>query len=54
MCSFLKPSKIVSIMNSVPSVRQSISPKSRAEGGVMNSEATAASTETVSIGSFFR
>ena len=54
MFSCLKPSSTVSIMNSVPSVRQSMSESSRFVGGVMHSAITAARTETVNIGSFFR
>ena len=54
MFSFLKPSSTVSIINSVPSVRQSISDSSSHDGGVIISAATAAKTDTVSIGSLFK
>ena len=54
MFSFLKPSSTVSIINSVPSVRQSISDSSSHDGGVIISAAIAARTDTVSIGSLFK
>ena len=53
MFSFLKPSRIVRSIKSVPKVRQSIAFTRAAVGGVMNSEITAASTLTTSINSFF-
>ena len=52
--SRLKPSSTVSIIRSVPSVRQSIDEMSRADGGVITSETMAASTESVSMGSLFK
>ena len=52
--SCLNPSKTVSIMNSVPRVRQSIFSSSAADGGVMISEIRAASAATGSMGSFLR
>ena len=54
MFSFLNPSRTHSIISSVPSVRQSISPSSRAEGGVMIIAATAASKDRVNIISRFK
>lgn len=54
MFSCLKPSSTVSIMNSVPSVRQSM-PESRSLlGGVMNIAMTAAASARVSIISFLK
>ena len=49
--SLLKPSSTVSIMKRVARVCQSMSESSRAEGGVINSDATAAAAERSSIGS---
>ena len=54
MFSFLNPSRIVSIMNSVPSVRQSIFPGRSAVGGFRIMAETAAIIESRSMGSFFR
>ena len=53
ICSFLKPSRTVSIIKSVASVCQSISRMSAGVGGVISIAAIAAMTETVSMGSFF-
>ena len=52
--SCLKPSSTQSIMSSVPRVLQSTADKSAGEGGVIKSDITAASSDTVSIASFFR
>ena len=52
--SRLNPSSTLSIMNSVPKVRQSMSARSRFVGGVMTSATAAASSDTASMGSFFR
>ena len=54
MFSCLKPSSTVSIMNSVPRVRQSMEEMSERSGGVMKNDITAARTARVSIISFFR
>jgi len=52
--SFLKPSRTQSIINSVPSVLQSISLRRVFDGGVMIRETAAAITAATSIGSFFK
>ena len=52
--SCLNPSRTVSIIKSVPSVRQSIAFSRAFDGGVMSRETSAASTATGSIGSFLR
>ena len=51
--SCLKPSRMESIKKSVPSVRQSISARRRADGGVIKRATIAANRDTVSMGSFF-
>ena len=50
--SCLNPSKTVSIINSVPSVRQSMAESNAFDGGVINKESAAASSATGSMGSF--
>ena len=52
--SCLKPSSTQSIIKRVPRVRQSMSFSSRAEGGVISRAIPAASSERVSISSFFK
>ena len=50
--SCLNPSSTVSIMNSVPSVRQSMAESRAFDGGVISRESAAASSATGSMGSF--
>ena len=52
--SFLKPSSTVSIIKSVSSVCQSMLPRRLSCGFVMKREASAASSDTASIGSRLR
>lgn len=52
--SFLKPSRMQSIIKRVPRVRQSIPARKSALGGVIISPAAAARSDTVSIKSFFK